>query len=212
MPGRRWFRWSLGGLTAIGLAWACQDASRLLTPSKGPTMQPAFDASAPPTVKAGDFVICKDTPLGTSGNFQIEIKEYFPDSHHDLRFFIASGSCRLVKTVSTPDVPLPVPAGMEAHESPFAGDDRATPGFHLVGVSIITTNDGTQELSGNNVGTVSNPASCTVTMDNGCIIIFHNSPDTPPPPPPTDAGQLAVRQGECGVRAARPALRLTMRC
>src|ERR1043166_3996417 len=99
MPSRRWFRWSLGGLTLMGLAWACQDASRLVTPSKAPTTRPAFDASAPGAPKKADFVVCKYTPVGTSGNFQIDIYESFPANTppftKNFGFYLASGECHL---------------------------------------------------------------------------------------------------------------------
>src|ERR1043166_5779794 len=67
------------GSPGAGLAWACQDASRMVTPSKGPTTGPAFSLSGQPVANAAQFVICKDTPVGTSGNFHFEIQEQFPD-------------------------------------------------------------------------------------------------------------------------------------
>jgi hypothetical protein len=156
----------------------------MVTPSKGPTTGPAFSLSGQPVANAAQFVICKDTPVGTSGNFHFEIQEQFPDSYHDVAQYILSGSCYLVKTVNTIDVPLQVPAVMTAYENNL---ELSTPGFTLDGVTRITTLGGAEELPAG-VGAMDNRAGCTVDLTNGCVLIFHNVPNTPPPPPPPTSG------------------------
>jgi hypothetical protein len=63
-----------------------------------------------------------------------------------------------------------------------AGFPGTTPGFTLVSVTRITTTGGTEQLSGNNIGTGQNPVTCTedsrAGSARGCIIIFHNAPPT----------------------------------
>src|ERR1043166_9308873 len=120
MPSRRWFRWSLGGLAVMGLAWACQDASRVVTPSKASTTRPAFDVSPGGAAPPAQFWVCKEAPSGT-GNFHFEIGEVLPANDppylHDFAFFLTPGSCTLAKTINTTDVPNQVPAIFTAYEN-----------------------------------------------------------------------------------------------
>jgi len=143
---------------------------------------PSFDASAPPGLEPGVLTVCKDTPEGTSGTFQIDAIIHFPDgTSHSVGIDVDAGECRtLVRSAPDPHVEV-----MENIEN-------GTPGFHLVSVTVIT-NNGTTELSGNGIGTPQNPVSCSIDFANGvgCIVIFHNAPDqqTPPPPPPPPPGK-----------------------
>jgi len=99
--------------------------------------------------------------------------------HESVGIWINSGECVPVY----PDEPDP---SVEVLENLANGD----PGWQLVSVTLIT-DAGTQELSGNDIGTAANPVMCFVDYTHGCIVIFHNAPDqhTPPPPPPPPPGK-----------------------
>jgi len=167
MSNRRWFRWSLGGLTVVGLAWACQDTSRIVTPSKTATARPAFDVASP-VLHVGQFILCKSTPEGTHGTFEVDVFLGFPgggsSSEGD---FLNDGECRLVKTVDQSQSPMSVSA---FENNGIAGTSS---GFLLESVTIIT-GSGTVTLPG--AGTQANPATCTVTLTTGCVIVFNNAP------------------------------------
>ena len=116
--------------------------------------------------------MCKDTPPGTSGTFQVDAWSTFPDgSRTSVGVYINSGECKVL-VVSQPD------PHVQVQENLVNGD----PGWHLASVTRIT-DLGTEELSGNDIGTKDNPVSCSIDYTHGCIIVLHNAPDTPPPPP-----------------------------
>src|SRR5439155_25015810 len=143
MPNRGWFSRSLGGLTVVGLAWACQDASRLVTPPRVPTMRPSFDASSPPGLQPGVLQVCKDTPTGTSGTFNIAINFHLPDGTNPSQAnFINSGACLFIGTATVAESPVV----NDIFEEP-AGFPGTTAGFNLVSVTRITTTGGTEQLS-----------------------------------------------------------------
>jgi len=164
MSSRSWLRWSLGSLAVAGIVWGCQDPSRLTAPRLSPTKL-AFDASSPPSLQGGQLIVCKDTPAGTSGLFQIDA--YFQDgSGQSAGIWINSGECQVISH-SQPDPNIAV------HEN----ESNGPPGWHLASVTRIT-DAGTEELSGPNVGT-GYPVICSIDYTHGCILIFHNVPDTP---------------------------------
>jgi hypothetical protein len=157
-------------------------------------MQPSFSAfgqiplSAQIALTPGYLVVCKDVPEGTSGSFQnggnfhFEGSITFPDGAvTSVGTFIRAGTCEFVFS-SNQD-----PHIVFGENIPDGDFDNGEPGWHLVSVTMITTNaDGTVqtvELTGNNIGTVLNPVDCTIDAGRGCLLIFHNAPDTPPPPP-----------------------------
>ena len=119
MSGRLWIRWSLGSLAVASIVWGCQDPSRLTAPKQVPGSF-AFDASVPPQLTGGELIICKDTPPGTSGVFEIDV--FFPTGSSE--YFINSGTCRTtVRSNSDPSI--------DVEEILSNG----TPGFHLVSVT-----------------------------------------------------------------------------
>jgi hypothetical protein len=169
MSSRQWFRWSVGSLAVAGIAWGCQDASRVTAPRLSPGKL-AYDASVPPALQGGQLIVCKDTPPGTSGRFQIDA--YFQDgSDRSVGIDINSGECQVIVT-SSPDPTIAV------LENLGNGD----PGWHLVSVTRIT-DAGTEELPRTGSGW-DNVVYCTIDYLHGCILIFHNEQDNPPPPPP----------------------------
>src|ERR1043166_1330410 len=163
MSNRRRFRWSLGGLTVVGLAWACQDTSRIVTPSKTATARPVFDAASP-VLQVGQFIICKSTPQGTSGTFEVDV---FLNNVSFAGVFVNSGECKVVKTVDQSQSP--------ANFSSFENNGIAgtTTGFTLVSVTIIT---GSGPVTIPGAGTQAHPATCTVTTTTGCVVVFNNAP------------------------------------
>ena len=166
MSSRQWFRWSLGSLTVAAIAWGCQDASRLTAPQKLSPTRIAFDASSPPALQGGTLLVCKDTPPGTSGHFEIDA--FFLDgSGRSLGPLIASGTCHPIVTSGDPTIAV------------FEALDNGDPGWHLVSVTRIT-DGGTQELVGAGTGE-DNEVNCTIDDLHGCILVFHNQPNTPPP-------------------------------
>jgi hypothetical protein len=174
MTNRRWLTWSSGGLVVVALAWGCREASHApLAPNR--LLKPSFNLSAPPPLTPGSLIVCKDTPEGTSGVFQIDVWFPYPDgTHESVGLYINSGECQPV-AVSEPDPTVQVLENL----------DNGDPGWQLVSVTRIT-DAGTEELSGNEIGTAANPVVCTIDWTQGCIVIFHNVPDqqSPPPPPP----------------------------
>ena len=166
MSTRSWFRWSLGGLAVAGIVFGCQDASRMTAPKKFLPTKLAFDASSPPSLQGGQLIICKDTPPGTSGVFQIDA--YFDDgSGRSMGIWINSGECQVITHVE-------VDPSILVHEN----EGNGPPGWHLASVTRITDAGGTEELSGQYVGT-GYPVSCSIDFTHGCILIFHNVPNTP---------------------------------
>ena len=166
MSNRQWFRWLLGSLAVAGIVWGCQDASRLTAPRLSPGKL-AYDASVPPPLQGGHLIVCKDTPTGTSGRFQLDA--YFQDgSGRSVGIYINSGECQVIVT-SIPDPAVGV------HENLANGD----PGWHLASVTRIT-DAGTEELFGIGDGPF-NPVTCAIDYTHGCILIFHNVPRYPPP-------------------------------
>jgi hypothetical protein len=79
--------------------------------------------------------------------------------------YINSGECKPL-VVSLPD-PL-----VEVLENLGNGD----PGWHVASITRIT-DAGTDQLSGNDIGTVRNPVACTIDFTHGCVLIFHNARD-----------------------------------
>ena len=171
MSHRSWLRWSLGSLAVAGIVWGCQDATQVAAPRKFSPTKLAFDASSPPSLQGGQLIVCKDTPAGTSGVFQIDA--YFDDgSGRSMGLYINAGEC-LVITHTEIDPSILV------HEN----EGNGTPGFHLASVTRITDAGGTEELSGFGAG---HEYACSIDYTHGCILIFHNVPNYPPPPVCTD--------------------------
>jgi hypothetical protein len=163
MTNRSWLRWSLGSLAVAGIVWGCQDPSRLTAPKRSSPGNFHFDASVPPPLTGGELIVCKDTPAGTSGVFQLDA--YFPDG--SVGIFINSGECHTIVR-SNPDPTIAV------HEN----EGNGTPGFHLASVTRITDAGGTEELS---VYAPGQEFTCSIDYTHGCILIFHNVPNYPPP-------------------------------
>jgi hypothetical protein len=153
----------------VGLAWGCREASNPVT-----VPLPVFDVSSPPALRPGYLIVCKDTPRGTSGTFQVDAWIQYPDgTEHSVGIYINSGECKPL-VVSQPDPTVQVLENL----------GNGSPGWQLASVTVIT-DAGTVQLSGNNIGTVLNPAVCSIDFTHGCIIVFHNVPTTTPPPPPS---------------------------
>ena len=172
MPRRPWIRWSLGTLAVAVIVWGCQDASPPTDASQltGLKLAPGklgYNASVPPALHGGQLSVCKDTPPGTSGHFQIDA--YFEDgSDRSVGIFINSGECQVIVT-SEPDPSIAL------QENLSNGD----PGWHLASVTRIT-DAGTEELTGVGDG-VANSVRCSIDFTHGCILIFHNVPNYQPP-------------------------------
>ena len=77
MSHRRWLTWYSGGLVVVALAAGCREASQ--APLAPITLKPSFNASAPPPLMPGYVTVCKDTPEGTSGRFQVDVWFPYPD-------------------------------------------------------------------------------------------------------------------------------------
>lgn len=117
----------------------------------------------------GYVTVCKDTPPGTHGSFELEVWEPYGDhTHQSTEVYLHDGECKSVP-IYRQDVYTHVV------ENPVSG-------WHLVSITIIT-DAGSEEFSGNDIGTPGNPLPCPADPDFGCVAIFHNEPDTPPPPP-----------------------------
>jgi hypothetical protein len=128
---------------------------------------PPRAASGESVLQGGQLIICKDTPPGTSGVFQIDA--YFDDgSGRSMGIWINSGECQVITHVE-------VDPSILVHEN----EGNGPPGWHLASVTRITDAGGTEELSGQYVGT-GYPVSCSIDFTHGCILIFHNVPNTPP--------------------------------
>src|ERR1043166_1305968 len=176
MASRRWLRWSLGGLTAVGLAWGCQDASRVVTPLRGPNTGPAFNVV--PTAVNGTLVVCKDTPVFTSTTFQVDATTFDADGNPTVHGFnIYTGHCETIFT----------PATLPPTSTVTVGENLSScPGCQLAGVTQTTSAGdvtATNQLSGSNIGTAQNPVTCTVDATHGCVIVLHNDCGGAPPPP-----------------------------
>ena len=121
----------------------------------------------PPTsLLAGKLVVCKATTDGSSGRFQVDVWMQFPRLFHTVGVYINAGECKTIKTLDASQSP----ATMRVLENLSNGD----PGFDLVGVTRMTST-GTEELSGNRIGSARNPVSCTIDLTHGCLIIVRNA-------------------------------------
>jgi hypothetical protein len=158
MQDRRFLRWAS---VAVGaLAFGCESAPRDLTGLKIPT-RPGFDEVQVPPLQPGVVIVCKDTPAGTSGSFQIDAYITNPDGTTPSRGgFVQSGTC--VPYWNSLIDPL-----VRVQEN----IDNGTPGFVLQGITEITTDGGTVQL------TPDQTASCTIDATRGCIFVFHNVPN-----------------------------------
>jgi hypothetical protein len=171
MSSRPWFRWSLGSLAVASIVWGCQDPTQPTALRVAPG-KVAYDASTPPSLQGGAIIVCKDTPAGTSGLFEIDA--YFLDgSNRSADVFIQSGQCRVLTTSET-DPTIAVLENL----------DDGDPGWHIVSITKIT-DAGTEELPRSGTGW-DNAVNCTIDAAHGCILIFHNVPDNGPPPVCTD--------------------------
>lgn len=118
----------------------------------------------PPPLQHGYLTVCKDTPAGTTGRFQIDAWIRFDNgTDHTVGTYINSGECKPL-FVSLPD---PI---IQVLENLGNGD----PGWHLASITRIT-DAGTDEVSGNNIGTKANPIVCSIDFTHGCVLIFHNA-------------------------------------
>jgi len=172
MTSQRSWRWPTVVIAAAGVLWGCRDISRPATSPLISSITPMHDLSSPPALQGGALVVCKDTPPGTSGRFQVDAWSTFPDgSRGSVGIYINAGECKLL-VVSQPD------PYVQVQENLVNGD----PGWQLASVTRIT-DAGSEELSGDGIGTKDNPVSCSIDFTHGCIIILHNTPNTPPPPP-----------------------------
>jgi hypothetical protein len=166
--------WSVVGLALLGFGWACQDTTRP-TIARTPMAvgKAAYDVSSPPPANPGDFALCKDTPMATDVVFTFDVVITTPDGQLSTQHYsLKSGHCL---TFGVP--------GAGASFS-VVEDLSATPGWTLASVTL-TTGSGSQELSGNGIGTSGNPVVCSTNPHLGCVLVFHNIP-TPPPDVCTD--------------------------
>ena len=63
----------------------------------------------------------------------------------------------------------------------FENEVNGDPGWTLASITR-TTDAGTDELSGNNIGTTfGNPVICVIDFTHGCVLIFHNVRGNTPP-------------------------------
>ncbi len=168
MSNRHWLGWSLGSLAVAGFVWGCQEPTKP-TPVSAIRFAPgkiAYDASTPPALQGGQIIVCKDTPPGTSGLFEIDA--YFLDgTNRSADVFMHSGECKVLTTSET-DPTIAVLENL----------DDGDPGWHIVSVTKIS-DAGTEELPRSGTGWA-NAVECAIDAARGCILIFHNVPDNSP--------------------------------
>lgn len=163
------------GFVAVVFAAACttQEASA----PAGPLVR---DLSSPPAVQDGYLVVCKSTPAGTSGTFEIDVSLTNPDgsSAGSAGVITNSGQCKTVESQGT---------SLTASWTAAASENlQGVSGWSLSSVTVMT-NAGTVHDSGAGAAQTSSaaptsPATCLVSATAGCVLIFNNVPTTPPPP------------------------------
>jgi hypothetical protein len=119
---------------------------------------------AVPLSEIGAFVICKSTPAGTHGTFQVDVSWTEGDgSDHSAGYFIQDGECIVVKEMKEIDA-AQSPATFRAFE--HVDYPGTTPGFTLTGTTVI---------QGSSTTTQGNPGTCTVTLTTSCTVVFNNT-------------------------------------
>jgi hypothetical protein len=128
--------------------------------------------SSPPPVQSGFLVVCKNTPAGTSGTFEIDVYFTNPDgsSAGSAGVLTHSGQCRTVESQGT---------SLAGSYSVTSSENLQELSGWSLGSVTVTTGSGTVQVS--NVS-ASNPAMCSVSATQGCVLTFNNVQTTPPPP------------------------------
>ena len=151
----------IGGCAAL-LALACVPDSK---DASAPSVPRISGNLASPVTQNGNFIICKSTPPGTSGNWQVDVFWTEPAGDFSATYAIHDGECITVKTLDETQSPTT----FRAHE--LVGFPGTSTDFNLVSVTVITSS-GTVTLPGEPDET----GRCTVTLTTFCTVVFNNAP------------------------------------